>query len=242
MELTLKCKYCKVNSMKYDPILAMELKFSEEETLAYQLVCAWQELTSKIIPNYNHTKIGKKGDLRKLLIFKHMLKYVREKKNDFKGFQYIVFMRAQIEICYKLQQEGKKILIDPSLLHGDRADARWHVWKKLVKQKRVESKAIYAYSETSLESEFNKTHKTIKDMLEGNITIENYVNHASDILKFVLLKRISPLYVLCSKWLEKLPSAIKNDIRDLSNLDNLKDFDTSNIIKTYSKYFEYECQ
>lgn len=226
--------------MKYDPMFALELKLSEEETLAYQLVCAWDEMISKILPNYNHMRIGKKGDIRKLLIFKHMLKYVREKSSEFKGFQYVVFMRAQIEICAKLQQEGKKILVDPSLLHGKRADARWHVWKKLIKQKRVESKAVYSYAESSLESEFQKTYKTMKDLLGQDISLENYLLHSSEILKYVLLKRISPLYVYCSKWIQNLPNPIRSDILDLSNLDVLKDFDTSNIKNIYKKYFSHE--
>mgnify|MGYP000318102720 CR=1 FL=1 len=35
-----------------------------------------------------------------------MFKFVRERKDQFKGFQYVIFMRAQLEICAKLISEG----------------------------------------------------------------------------------------------------------------------------------------
>lgn len=226
--------------MKYDPHLALELKLTTEEILAYQLVCAWYDLTSKIIPNYYHTAIRRSSDIRKLLIFKQMIKYVRERKNEFKGFQYVIFMRAQIEICAKLQSEGKKVLIDPSLLYGKKSTARWIVWKNLIKQKRNNELATYSYSKASLQSEFEKTSNTFKKILEDNVTVENYINHSSDILKFVILKRISPLYVLCSNWVKHLPENIKKDIVDISNIENFKDFDLSNVRKEYENHFSYE--
>jgi hypothetical protein len=80
----------------------------------------------------------------------------------------------------------------------------------------------------------------MKDLLGQDISLENYLLHSSEILKYVLLKRISPLYVYCSKWIQNLPNPIRSDILDLSNLDVLKDFDTSNIKNIYKKYFSHE--
>ena len=227
--------------MQYDPNMALELGFNSDETLAYQLVCAWDKLTKDLLPSYGHPKIAKKGDLRKTLIFKHMLKFVKEKKLEFKGFQYILFMRAQLEIAKKLISEGKRILIDASILHGEKAQARYMVWKKLIKTKRQEQKAVYAYVETSVINEFNKTLKTLQDILKNDFTLDKFKQESSNILKYIILKKISPLYVVCSKWTKELPEPIRTDIYDLANIDNLRDFDLTEIHKHFIKFFPNEC-
>jgi len=226
--------------MKYDPHMALELNFTEEEVLAYQLVCAWVDLTQKLLPTYTHQKIARTGNIRKSIVFKHMLKFVRENNNKFKGFQFIIFMRAQLEIAKKLISEGKRVLVDVSLLHGEKAHVRWAVWKKLITKNRQTQKAVYSYGETSLTAEFDKTFKTIMLLLGEDITIEKYTLESPNILKFTILKRISPLYVLCSKWIQKLSDPIKTDILFFSNVENLKDFDLSKIEIFYNKYFNFE--
>lgn len=228
--------------MKYDPNLPFQLGFSVEETSAYQLLCHWMELTASILPDYVHSRIPRKGDIRNSILFKHMLKFYREKNLEFKGFQYILFMRAQLEIARKLQKEGKRILVDASLLHGEKAYARWSVWKRLIKENRQTQKATYAFVEQNVITEMELTKKTIGDLLENNFIFEKYLQEASNLLRFVILKKISPLYVVCSKWIEKLPDPIKNDITDLANIENLKDFDLKDIQNIYKKYFDYEYQ
>lgn len=226
--------------MKYDPNLPFELGYSTEEASAYQLLCQWNELTKSILPDYVHHRIPKRGDIRKSILFKHMLKFYREKNKEFKGYQYILFMRAQLEISRKLQKEGKKILVDASLLHGEKAYARWGAWKHLIKEKRQNQKAAYAYIEGNVISEMELTKKSITDLLDNNIKLEKYIEEASNLLRLVILKKISPLYVVCSKWITKLPENIKADIMDFANTENLKDFDLSEIHKIYNKYFNYE--
>lgn len=226
--------------MQYDPHMALELKLTQDEILAYQLACVWIKLTRELLPDYRHPKIAKKGDIRKTIIFKHMLKFVTNKKNEFKGFQFILYMRAQLEIAKKLQSEGKRILVDASILHGEKAQARYVVWKHLLKQKRKQEKAVYAFVESSVVSEFEKTAKTLNDILKQDNTFENYKKEASNILKYVILKKISPLYVVCSNWIKQLPEIIKKDIYDLSNIENLQDFDISKLMEFYNKYFPYE--
>jgi hypothetical protein len=226
--------------MKYDPHMALELGLNQDETLAYQLSCQWFELTRKILPNYCHPRIARKGDFRKSIVFKHMLKFVKENKDTLAGFQFVLFIRAQLEIVHKLQKEGKRILVDPSLLHGDKSKARWAVWKKLVKEKRQTTKVAYAYIKSNVISEFELTLKTIKDLLKDDVSIENYIKESPNILRFVILKKISPLYVVCSLWVKRLPEQIKIDIIDLSNTENLKDFDLSEIHSIYKKYFDFE--
>lgn len=220
--------------------MAFELGLNQDELLAYQLVCQWIELTRKILPNYCHQRIAKKGDIRKSIIFKHMIKFVKENKDTLSGFQFVLFMRAQLEIAHKLQKEGKRILVEPSLLHGDKAKARWAVWKRLIKEKRQSVKASYAYVESNVISEFELTLKTITAILKDDISITNYIKESPNILKFVILKKISPLYVVCSEWIKKLPEQIKTDIIDLSNTENLKDFDLSEVEKIYKNYFSFE--
>jgi hypothetical protein len=226
--------------MKYDPHMALELGLNQDEILAYQLCCQWIELTRKILPNYCHPRVAKKGDIRKSIVFKHMLKFVKANKETLSGFQFVLYMRAQLEIAHKLQKEGHRILVDPSLLHGDKAKARWAVWKKLIKEKRQTTKVAYAHLEANVVSEFELTLRTIKDLLKEDVSLENYIKESPNILRFVILKKISPLYVFCSKWIQKLPDQIRTDIIDLSNIENLKDFDIKELSDMYNKYFGFE--
>ena len=94
--------------MQYNPQIAAEGNFTPEETLAYQLTCHWVELRHKIFPNYRHQKMsGREGDIRKTYLFKNILKFVRDKNKTFKGFQFVLYMRAQLEILKKIQNDGR---------------------------------------------------------------------------------------------------------------------------------------
>ena len=238
--MTWQCKSNSIQNMKYDPSYALEQEFSTEEILAYQLVCQWCALLSQILPDYNHQFMGVKGDLRKKLIFKHMFKFFRERKDQFKGFQYVIFMRAQLEICAKLISEGKKILVDASLLHGKKADARWCVWKNIIKSKRQNIKASYSFDITNLSYEFQKTKSAIGNILGKDPKFEVFSENASEILKLVVLKKISPIYIFCSKWILKLNDPIKQDILDLSHVSKFNDFNMEEATKMYSNMFSYE--
>jgi hypothetical protein len=227
--------------MKYDPKIPMENKYTPDETLAYNLLCWWYELSNKIFPNYRHGRIGgRTGDIRKTYIFKNVFKFVKEKKHQFKGFQYVLYIRAQLEVLKKIQSTGKNVNVDTNCLHGKKAMNRWLFWKKQVAVANNTTKATYAIIETTLESEFNKTKKTIKDILKDDCSIDNFIKNRGEILKYLIIKKISPLYILCSKWIKKLDKETQEDFHDIANTKQYDDYDKKSIEKVYNKYFENE--
>ena len=125
-------------------------------------------------------------------------------------------------------------------LHGKKAMNRWLFWKKQVAVANNTTKATYAIIETTLESEFNKTKKTIKDILKDDCSIDNFIKNRGEILKYLIIKKISPLYILCSKWIKKLDKETQEDFHDIANTKQYDDYDKKSIEKVYNKYFENE--
>jgi hypothetical protein len=227
--------------MKYDPQIAVDGNFTPEETLAYQLTCHWVELRHKIFPNYRHQKISsRKGDIRKSYLYKNILKFVRDKSKNFKGFQYVLFMRAQLEVLKKIQNDGHKVVVEANCLHGEQAEKRWGLWKKKVALENATTKIEYSVVESNVEIEFEKTKRTILLVLNNNITKENYINSKLDILKFVILKKISPLYIITSKWIKLIDQETLQDMKDLSNVKKYEDYNLDIVVKTYNKFFDFE--
>jgi hypothetical protein len=227
--------------MDYNPQLAHEMKFSHEENLAYQLCSYYLKCRSKYFPNYRHGKtIRDVAKLKKSVMFKHMIKFIKDNQKRFDEFQMILFIRSQFEIMRKIQDDGNQPLIEVNMLHGEQANKRWELWKKWVKEKTNVSQINYVFVESNLVYEFEKTRKTIVGMLEDNLNLDNYISKGSSILKFVLLKKISPIYIMCSAWVQKLPKQILNDLNDLCNLENLQDFSLDSAKTLYRKYFDFE--
>lgn len=227
--------------MRYNPEFPILNKFNEDETLAYQCLCIYSQLREEIVPNYIHSKIPSAAkDLRRTLIFKQMLKFVKTNRHRFKGYQFVLFMRAQLEVMRKLQNDGIKVLIEPSIFCGNQADKRWLLWKKWVNDSNKISKITYEFVASNLTFEFENTFNAIKNMCSNEITLENYLKESPVLLKLTILKKISPIYIYLSKWVRKLPEQIQNDLRDISNSNSFKDYDMNRAQEFYEKYFGYE--
>lgn len=227
--------------MEYNPQMAYELKFNAEETLAYQLSSYYIKSRQKYFPNYRHGRsITDVSKLKKSIIFKHMIKFIKDNSHRFDSFQSMLFIRAQFEIMKKIQDDGKQPLIEINMLHGEQANKRWELWKKWVKEKTNITSINYSFVESNLVYEFEKTKTTISNLLKDDITIGNYIANGSSILKYVLLKKISPLYIICSNWIKALPEQISKDVYDLCNIENYKEFDFEKVKKMYTRYFDHE--
>jgi hypothetical protein len=214
---------------------------TQEETAAYQLLSYYIKMRRTIFPDYRHGRTIKNvKNIRKSILFKHMLKFLKENNHRFDLFHSTLFIRAQLEIMKKIQNDGNKPLVEVNMLHGPQADRRWELWKKWVKERNNVSQINYVFVESNIVCDFEKTKKEICNMLNNEIDFNNYAAHASTILKLAILKKISPIYVICSEWVKQLPEQIKNDLNDLCNLDNFKDFNLENAINLYKKYFGYE--
>ena len=227
--------------MRYNPEFPISMKFDEDETLAYQLLCIWIDLRLKFIPDYLHTPLPKNlKNLKKSLMFKQLLKFVKDNRIRFKGFQYVIFMTAQLQILSKLHKEGKSVLIEASCLCGKGADARYAVWKKQIKDSNKISKINYEFVESNLEFDFKNTFESINKFCKNEINLENYLNECTSLLKFAILKKISPVYVILSPWVKKLPQQIQDDLNDITNTETYKKFDLANAMPLFNKFFAHE--
>lgn len=219
----------------------MEFGFNKEETLAYALVCSWIDLRTKIFPDYRHQSLGsKKGDIRKTYLFKNIMKFVREKKDKFKGLQYVLYMRAQLEVLKKIQNDGNPIVVEANCLHGEQSYRRWMLWKKMVAVKNNTSNINYKVVESNIEHEMDKTFKVLEKILGEAKTFENFVSKRDELLKNVILKRISPLYICVSKWIKTLDKDLREDLEDLANIKKYDGYDLSKTLSIYSKIFVWE--
>ena len=229
--------------MRYNPEFPIKMNFNEDETFAYQLLCIWIDLRQKFIPDYLHTPLPKNlKNLRNSLLFKQILKFVRDNRRRFKGFQFVIFMTAQLQILGKLHKEGKAVLIEASCLTGKSADARYAVWKKQIQAANKVTKITYEFVASNLEFDLKNTYESIKTFCKNDINFENYAKESSSILKFAILKKISPVYVLLSPWVKQLPTQLQNDLNDILNIETYKNFDLTNAMPMFNKFFKHESQ
>ena len=227
--------------MEYNPHIAFEMQFNDEETLAYQLCSYYLKFRNALFPNYRHSKTVKDiKNLKRSTIFKHIIKFIKENSHRFDSFQYILFIRAQLEVMKKIQNDGKRILIEINMLHGEQANKRWELWKKWVREKNNVSQIEYKFVESNLICDFERTKTTFDGLIKNDLTLENYITNSSNILKFVILKKIAPIYVILSEWAKQLPEQIKTDIYDLCKMDNIQDFNLDNAKRLYKQYFPHE--
>jgi len=227
--------------MRYNPEFAVQMKFDENEILTYQLLCLWIDMTKKMIPDYRHTNIPKNlKNIRKSLIWKQIRKFVIENRKRFVGFQFVIFMQAQLHILGKLNKEGVPVLIDASCLCGDGAEKRWCVWKKQVQEANKVTKISYDFVESNLEYDLQTTLTSIQKLCGNEITFSNYEKNSGGLIKYAILKQISPVYVLLSPWLQKMTIQLQKDLADILNTDGYKDFKLETATKLMTKFFPHE--
>jgi hypothetical protein len=229
-------------NMKYEPEIVGMLNFDKDETLAYQLLCLWVRKREQLIPDYRHDRIPKNiKNIRKWMIFRDMLKFVKDNREEFKlPSNYLEFMIAQLEIAKANILSGKKMLIKSSLLHGEGAKRRFWVYKQGVLKAKKITKVEYAVVQQSLIYDFEKTKEEIEKICSGIITLENYINAADKIYRSSALKKICDIYLYLSPWFQKLPDNFKNDLIKSLGLNKFDDFDMSASRKLFEKYFGYE--
>lgn len=225
--------------MKYDPELSMQFKFTPTEDSAYRLCCVWHELRIKIFPDYMHSRTPKLTSLKKSLIFKTMLKLIKERQ--FKTIEeYVAFIKAQLLIFKKVQKDGAIILIEPVILTGEPADRRWFIWKKLVQRANAITKMTYTLKDADLEFDIGVSADEIKKICEDDLSFENFVNKQSRIRTAIILRKIKPIYVHLSEWVKKLPDDLKKDFLKRADANAFSGYDLVKAKKFYDILCAFE--
>jgi len=101
-----------------------------------------------------HSKIPQLKNLRKSVLFRTILKLIKERQ--FKTIEeYEYFIKAQLTLFKKIQQQGLPVLVEPVILTGEPAERRWFYWKKLVAEANKLTKQTYSMQDSDMEYDLN---------------------------------------------------------------------------------------
>lgn len=228
---------------KFDPLIPEKYGLDPMETLAYQCCIVYLTLAYKIFPNYRHSKLPKSGNIKKASLFKHCYKMCKNIEGKIKKEHYPLFIKAQMDI-FKSIYDATNVcpIIVPAIISGKKSFNRWLVWKN-----RYEKIKIIKTENTTINAEkqllINEFCKTL-DFMKSNPTIfeslKSFAENQNQILKFVILKKISPYYVCLSPWIEKLQDTIKEDIYRITNSETIKEIMSQGDKNLHHYYFKHE--
>lgn len=216
-----------------------KFNFNDDEIESFKIVQIWIELSKKYFPNYNHTKL-KKGDPRKSIIFKNCYKLYREIKGIIPSEEFILYVKAQIEILKIQSRNNSLVLIDSNCLTGDKAWKRWKLWKKKYDSKMkvpLITSANPGYSKAK--EGIKKTKIFIQSKFGHNPSLFDYELCKNDIIYWINLGSISPYYIVVSPYMSKILE--EKDISSL-NFDPLfyKECINKDVIDLFKSLFGYE--
>lgn len=195
--------------MRLDPILEYEM--DELEAKAFKVCLMWLDHSKKLFPDYQHTKM-KKGDPRKSLIFKICYKLVRETQGLIKDEDYILYVRAQLEVLKYVNGNKTLPLIDPNCLVGEKAWKRWKLWKKKYDALSAKPNDASTFSKTpGIAKAINGLEQTLEFIVKtmgANPTLEKYqeAKTNNNLLRWINLNKISPYYLVVSPYIAKIMS------------------------------------
>lgn len=182
------------------------------ESRALKICKIWVELSRKIFPNYNHSKIAK-GDPRKSLMFKVCYKLVRETDGFIPEDEYHLYVRAQLDILKHINLDNGHPLIEVNCLVGDRAWKRWKLWKKKydttvqIRSKKSNVKT----GNPKINELIRKTSEFFKTTFGEIISYEKFKELEKDgsLYRYINFGKISPYYLVMSPYFEKLGKEIQ---------------------------------
>lgn len=228
---------------KFDPLIPHKYDLNQAETLAYHCSVVYLTLAYKIFPNYRHCKLPKKGDIRKSSLFKHCYKMCTNLDGKIKKEHYPLFIKAQFDIFKSIYKATNVCpIIMPTIISSSKSFNRWHVWKsryEAIKVIKTENTTINAERQILI-NEFVKTVDFINKNSEIFEDFKCFFENKNQILKFVILKKLSPYYIALSPWIEKLPENIKQEILNITNAETIKEIMSVDDKKIHHLYFKKE--
>lgn len=224
--------------MNLEPIL--KFKMTDMEAKAYKLALLWTVISQREFPNYKHTKLGNK-DPRKSSLFRYCYKLATETNGIIEDKDYKLYITAQLQVFKGL---SNNILIEPSILVGDKAWKRWKYWRyqhNLSKNANKTDNETVTYNKSLIINELNKTKSFFLQKLGKHPSTEDIFRLIKEkILNLWLsVEKISPYYILLSPLIKNV---IREDYHLVSNIDFslYKKSITPDIEKYFAENFAYE--
>jgi len=223
----------------------IKYKMNELEAKAYKFCLLWEKLVKKEFPNERHTKLRRKGDPRKSVLFKYCYKLARETKGLIPDDEYRLYITAQLHIL-KLQDDGQvHALIEPCVLVGDKAWRRWRLWKNYYDKEAIKPKTTeeLEISPSLALVELSRTKKFLIQELGDPPKIERMDEKIKDLsfVRWVTVGKVTPYYVLLSPYIKKL---LGEDFEDvfLFDFDVYRRMICNEIEEYFKKEFDYEIE
>ena len=132
--------------------------------------------------------------------------------------------------------------IVPSIISGKKSLNRWLLWKnryEAIKVIKTENTTINAERQLLI-NEFLKTISFMNSNSEIFKDYKSFLENKSQLLKFVILKKISPYYVCLSPWIEKLPEEIREEMYRITNSETIKEIMSQDDKNIHFYYFKKE--
>lgn len=228
---------------KFDPLVPEKYDLSPMETLAYQCCIVYLTLAYKIFPNYRHAKFPSTGDVRKSALFKHCYKMCKNLEGKIKKEFYPYFIKAQMDIFKTIfKTTGVCPIITPSIISGSKSFKRWLVWKNkydAIKVIKSENTTVNAERQLLI-NEFAKTKLFMQSENEIFDNFESFLKNKEKVIKFVILKKLSPYYVAISPWVKKLPCEISEEIYQITNSETIQEIINQEDRNIHQFYFANE--
>jgi hypothetical protein len=178
---------------------------TETEAKAYKIALLWDTITQKMLKKSLAGKLPKHGDPRKSLVFKHCWKMYRETRQFLEPVDWKYFIVAQIYICSLYKGN-----VSPSILGGDKAWARWMVYKnkyaKAQENLRMEYKQDDDAVSLKISQELFKTKKFLFEKCGGIPTFSQISSFFDQKVfgRWIESGKISSFYLVLSPWISKI--------------------------------------
>lgn len=174
---------------------------SRQEAFVWNLVIIYRQLLTKYFPEYKLPRIGD-GDPRKKEVFKYFWKLVNDTKDKLRPDEYRLYIQAQLSILKNVKRsDGEMPYIAPNRMVGDRAWARWCVWKKYFDNTKVvldPEKPKMDFTREAMAS-LSETHYALILRL-GDVSKEALTTALKSkmLFRMAMLKVVSPYFMVMS--------------------------------------------
>lgn len=223
----------------YRPSVEQLNRLTQDEDMifAYHLLLYYLNCEYHYFPEYNHTKFNDLKPAKNQSSFKYLLKYVKDKRNVFKSSaEFFIFIKAQMEIIKLLETINP--MVSPNMLIGPKAEKRYFVWIRKMKETKMVTKTINRNLEDHfIISAFDKTILNLRKTLEDDFSYENFHKNIKRILLQIRAKQIDSLWCFCSEWIASLPIEIKEEIIKITECEKYKDYNVDDIKRIYNEKF-----
>jgi hypothetical protein len=228
--------------MSIDPEFVKKHDLNYEELHAYQMCLLWEEFSKKFFPGVRLEKLPKRGNIKKNILFRNCYKMIKDLSPTMRPYEISLFMKAQFESFVGYNEDlGFNCCISVNSLHGPKSLYRYKKWLATYQRRKISNVIKKATTNISVvEKEFLKTLYFLESWNKDFKIFEKYKENQNELLRNIILNKLSSLYVITSPYIKKLDEGIKEDAYKASQYDVNKFYITEDVIELHKFIFPWE--